>query len=103
MVDLFHTVQFYAKLILSVVKVKVDAKTKTYLDEYKAEKKKEMKKVDRNLSHASLCMFDGHTLVETLKAVKFFSCRMPRKRKKRMERLMMMKMMIMMILMVKPW
>lgn len=27
------------------VKVKVDAKTKTYLDEYKAEKKKESKKV----------------------------------------------------------
>ena len=27
------------------MQVKVDAKTKTYLDEYKAEKKKEMKKV----------------------------------------------------------
>jgi len=37
---------YSAMLCLFVhVKVKVDAKTKTYLDEYKAEKKKESKKV----------------------------------------------------------
>lgn len=41
-----------------------------------------MKKVDRNLSHASLCMFDGHTLVETLKAVKIFFVQNAEEKKK---------------------